>query len=115
MLDRELCPRVDKISARDVCRLRRFESDWEAWRDGREESEDKPLGPDLESRWGELRRLIGVLPEVGATDDRTLTDIWQKLDAELGDRRCCPAARGADAAAGENQGRACPETSECDC
>jgi uncharacterized protein YjbI with pentapeptide repeats len=86
MLDRETCPHIDLMPGRDVCRLHRFEAEWEGWRGRRAEGEEKPLGPDLESRWDDLRRLIAALPEVGATGDRTLTDTWQRLDLELGDR-----------------------------
>lgn len=86
MLDRGTCPRIDRMPGRDVCQLQRFETDWEAWRSRRLEGEEKPLGPDLEPRWHDLRRLMDALPEVGATGESTITDVWQRLDLELGER-----------------------------
>ena len=113
MLDRDACPSAAAIPGRDVCRLQRFVTQWTDWRRRRAALYDKPIEPDLESTWADLRKRIGISTEARAGAGSQVADIWQQLDAELPPERCCPgsAAAGDDPSSNE----ACAATAACAC
>ena len=88
ILSPTICPAADGMHERDVCQLQTLLSEWRAWR-GRGDERAKPIEPDLESSWRELRRRVGAADQAAGTDDDTVRDIWATLDAELPDQRSC--------------------------
>ncbi len=86
------CPAAADVRDQDVCRLHDFLDRWRAmWRD-----QPKPLEPQLERSWSDLRALVfaGRQPPVqeaatGAANTKTVADIWSQLNAQLVAERPC--------------------------